>query len=151
MYNVNKQGIQIVMSNETHGLWACDALTQTTLFTFRKSVTYKILYYSTSKSRKLSAPDIAFPETLHEKPTESTSKKVQSRINTKSTEKRGKIRWQMKKLFETEIVTHWMAAILKTDLYSKLEHWKMSLRYADANSISRRRRKQKKPQKKTEN
>jgi hypothetical protein len=27
----------------------------------------------------------------------------------------------MKKLFETEIVTHWMAAILKTDLYRKLE------------------------------
>jgi hypothetical protein len=27
------------------------------------------------------------------------------------TEKRAKIRWQMNKLFETEIVTHWMAAI----------------------------------------
>jgi hypothetical protein len=42
--------------------------------------------------QKLSDPDIAFPETLHEKNTKSTSKKVQSRINTKSTEKRGKIR-----------------------------------------------------------
>jgi hypothetical protein len=31
----------------------------------------------------------------------------------------------MKKLFETEIVTHRMAAILKTDLYSKLEHCKL--------------------------
>jgi hypothetical protein len=27
----------------------------------------------------------------------------------------------MKKLFETEIVTQWMAAILKTNLYRKLE------------------------------
>jgi hypothetical protein len=39
-----------------------------------------------------------------------------------------------------------MAAILKTDLYSKLErlgHWKLSLRCANANSISRRQRKQK--------
>ena len=55
---------------------------------------------------------------------------MQCRINPKSTEKRGKIRGQMKKLFETEIVTHRMAAILKTDLYSKLvrlEHWKLSL------------------------
>jgi hypothetical protein len=61
---------------------------------------------------------------------------VQCRINPKSTEKRGKIRGQMKKLFETEIVTHRMAAILKTDLYSKLErlgHWKLSLRCANAN------------------
>ena len=49
----------------------------------------------------------------------------------------------MKKLFEIEIVTHRMAAILKTDLYSKLErleHWKLSLRCANANSISRRRK-----------
>ena len=37
-----------------------------------------------------------------------------------------------------------MAAILKTDLHSKLEHWKLSLRCANANSISRRRRKQEK-------
>jgi hypothetical protein len=68
---------------------------------------------------------------------------VQCRINPKSTEKRGKIRGQMKKLFEIEIVTHRMAAILKTDLYSKLErleHWKLSLRCANANSISRRRK-----------
>ena len=68
---------------------------------------------------------------------------MQCRINPKSTEKRGKIRGQMKKLFETEIVTHRMAAILKTDLYSKLErleHWKLSLRCANANSISRRRK-----------
>jgi hypothetical protein len=46
-------------------------------------------------------------------------------------------------LFEIEIVTHRMAAILKTDLYSKLErleHWKLSLRCANANSISRRRK-----------
>ena len=57
----------------------------------------------------------------------------------------------MKKLFETEIVTHRMAAILKTDLYSKLERlehwkpcWKLSLRCANANSISRRRKKQEK-------
>jgi hypothetical protein len=35
-------------------------------------------------------------------------------------------------------------AILKTDLYSKLEHSKMSLRCANANSISRRRKKQEK-------
>ena len=133
--------MKYMLLTNTNGLWASDALTQTTLFTFRKSVTYKIRYYSTSKSRELSDPDIAFPETLHEK---KTSKKVQSRINTKSTEKRGKIRWQMKKLFETEIVTHWMAAILKTDLYSKLKHWKLSLRCANANSISRRRKNQKK-------
>ena len=49
----------------------------------------------------------------------------------------------MKKLFEIEVVTHRMAAILKTDLYSKLEqleHWKLSLRCANANSISRRRK-----------
>ena len=68
---------------------------------------------------------------------------MQCRINPKSTEKRGKIRGQMKKLFEIEIVTHRMAAILKTDLYSKLErleHWKLSLRCANANSISRRRK-----------
>jgi hypothetical protein len=40
----------------------------------------------------------------------------------------------MKKLFEIEIVTHCMAAILKADLYSKLErleHWKWSLRCAN--------------------
>jgi hypothetical protein len=40
-----------------------------------------------------------------------------------------------------------MAAILKTDLYSKLErleYWKLSLRCANANSISRRRKKQEK-------
>ena len=68
---------------------------------------------------------------------------MQCRINPKSTEKRGKIRGQMKKLFEIEVVTHRMAAILKTDLYSKLErleHWKLSLRCANANSISRRRK-----------
>jgi hypothetical protein len=98
------------------------------------------------KFEKLGDLDITFPETLHEKKnTQSTSKKVQSRINPKSTEKRAKIRWQMNKLFEIEIVTHWMAAILKTDLYSKLEHWKLSLRCANANSISRRRKKQEKP------
>jgi hypothetical protein len=38
--------------------------------------------------------------------TQRGSKKVQCRINPKSTEKRGKIRGQMKKLFEIEIVTH---------------------------------------------
>ena len=32
----------------------------------------------------------------------------------------------MKKLFEIEIVTHWMAAILKTDLYRKLEQTKQT-------------------------
>jgi hypothetical protein len=83
------------------------------------------------KFEKLSDPDIAFPETLHESTSKSTSKKVQSRINPKSTEKRAKIRWQMNKLFETEIVAHWMAAILKTDLYSKLErleHLKLAMR-----------------------
>jgi hypothetical protein len=68
-----------------------------------------------------SDPYIAFPETLWKENTMLTSTKVQSRINTKSTEKHGKIRSQMNKLFETEIVTHWMAAILKTDLYRKLE------------------------------
>jgi hypothetical protein len=55
------------------------------------------------KLEKLSDPDIACQETLHKKNIKSTSKKVQSRINTKSTEKRGKIRWQMKKLFEIEM------------------------------------------------
>ena len=45
-------------------------------------------------------------DVAREKNTKSTSKKVQCRINPKSTEKRGKIRGQMKKLFETEIVTH---------------------------------------------
>jgi hypothetical protein len=45
------------------------------------------------KFEKLSDPDIAFPETLHEKnPNQSTSKEVQSRINPKSTEKRANIR-----------------------------------------------------------
>ena len=52
---------------------------------------------------------------------------MQCRINPKSTEKRGKIRGQMKKLFEIEIVTHRMAAILKTDLYSKLERLEPSM------------------------
>jgi hypothetical protein len=66
-------------------------------------------------------PDIAFPDTLRKENTMLTSTKTQSRINTKSTEKHGKIRSQMKELFETEIVTHWIAAILKTDLYRKLE------------------------------
>ena len=79
------------LSINAHGLWACDVLTHWTLFTFRKSVTYKI--------RKTQRPDITLPETLQGKNNKSTSKKVQSRINTKSTEKRGKIRWQMKKIF----------------------------------------------------
>jgi hypothetical protein len=57
-----------------------------------------------------------------------TSTKVQSRINTKSTEKHGKIRSQMKKLFETEIITYWMAAILKTDLYRKLKQTEPAMR-----------------------
>jgi hypothetical protein len=70
----------------------------------------------TQRSRYRISRDVA-----REKNTKSTCKKVQCRINQKSTEKRGKIRGQMKKLFQTEIVTHWMAAILKTDLYSKLE------------------------------
>ena len=35
------------------------ALTQTTLFTFRKSVTYKIRYYSISKARYSFSVDIA--------------------------------------------------------------------------------------------
>jgi hypothetical protein len=38
-----------------------------------------------------------------------------------------------------------MAAILTTDLYSKLErleHWKLSLRCDNANSISQQRKKQ---------
>jgi hypothetical protein len=44
------------------------------------------------KFEKLSDPDIAFPETLHEKKHPVNSKKVQSRINPKSTEKCGKTR-----------------------------------------------------------
>jgi hypothetical protein len=48
-----------------------------------------------------------------------------------------------------------MAAILKTDLYCKLErleHWKLSLRCANANSISRRRKQKTENRKqKTEN
>jgi hypothetical protein len=32
----------------------------------------------------------------------------------------------MKKLFGTEIVTHWVATILKTDLYRKLEQTEQS-------------------------
>jgi hypothetical protein len=38
------------------------------------------------------------------KNTQSTSKKVQSRINSKSTEKRAKIRWQINKLLETDTI-----------------------------------------------
>jgi hypothetical protein len=74
------------------------------LFTFRESVTFNTNLLRLIKFEKLSDPDIAFPETLHKKKnTKSTSEKVQCRINPKSTEKRGKIRGQMKKLFETEI------------------------------------------------
>jgi hypothetical protein len=50
-----------MLSINAHGLWASDALTQTTLFTFRESVSKRI------KFEKLSDPEIAFPETLHEK------------------------------------------------------------------------------------
>jgi hypothetical protein len=88
---------------------ACDALTQTTLLIHSES-SWPI------KFEKLSDTDIAFPERLHEKNTMSTSKKMLSRINPKSTEKRGKIPWQMKKLFEIELVTHWMGVILRTVL-----------------------------------
>ena len=68
-----------------HGLSACGALTKTTFFTFRESI-------AGIKFEKISDPDITFPDTLHEKvPTKPTSKKVQSRINPKSTDKRSKI------------------------------------------------------------
>ena len=49
-------------------------------------------YIKRIKFEKLSVPDIAFSKTLHEKYTQSTFKKVQSRINPKSTEKRAEIR-----------------------------------------------------------
>ena len=39
------------LSINAHGLWACDALTQTTLFTFHKSVTYKIRKAQRSRYR----------------------------------------------------------------------------------------------------
>jgi hypothetical protein len=127
------------LSINVHGLWACDSLTQTTLFTFRESVTYKIR--KTQRSRHRISLDVARENT----PSQLPMKCRVRRINPKSTDKRGKIRWQMKKLFETEIISHWMAAILITDLYSKLErleHWKLSLRCDNANSISQQRKKQ---------
>ena len=55
-------------------------ITQTTLFTFRESVTYKIRKTQRSVYR-------IYRDVARKNPTKSTSKKVQSRINPKSTKK----------------------------------------------------------------
>jgi hypothetical protein len=96
----------------------------------------RIKFEKTQRSRYCISRDVA-----RKKPNQSTSKEVQSRINPKSAEKRAKIRWQMNKLFETEIVTHWWPPSWKLIC---IVHWKLSLRRVNANSISRRRKKQEK-------
>jgi hypothetical protein len=79
---------------------------------------------------------------LHEKKHPVNSKKVQSRINPKSTEKCGKTRWQMKKLFETEIVSHWWPSSWKLICIANWNDWNTGNWACDALTQTRRQRKQ---------